>query len=201
MRQEAIKAPKYVRIIDLVLGAISLILAGLVMGVPGFAGSLVVVFLSVALVVAGFEGIIVGALGRRLSRGQRALRLIVGVIAVGLSMVVIVFPVSALISTTVLLSIAFLFLGAGAIAKGITERYMSGWARAMYVIVGGIVLALSIPVMVFPLLGLVTLYAIMSAVLIVNGIGHIIAGITGVVYVPLGEGILRRGKAFESDAA
>ena len=151
MRQEAIKAPKYVRIIDLVLGAISLILAGLVMGVPGFAGSLVVVFLSVALVVAGFEGIIVGALGRRLSRGQRALRLIVGVIAVGLSMAVIVFPISALISTTVLLSIAFLFLGAGAIAKGITERYMSGWARAMYVIVGGIVLALSIPVMVFPL--------------------------------------------------
>src|SRR5919199_1552517 len=150
------------------------------MGVPGFAGSLVVVFLSVALVVAGFEGIIVGALGRRLSGGQRALRLIVGLIAVGLSMVVIVFPISALISTTVLLSIAFLFLGGGAIAKGITERYMSGWARAMYVIVGGIVLALSIPIMVFPLLGLVTLYTIMSAVLIVNGIGYIIAGITGI---------------------
>ena len=201
MKQEAIKAPKYVRIIDIVLGAISLILAGLVMGVPGFAGSLVVVFLSIALLVAGFEGIIVGASGRGLSGGQRALRLIVGVIAVGLSMAVIVFPISALVSTTVLLSIAFLFLGAGAIAKGITERYMSGWARAMYVIVGGIVLALSIPVMVFPLLGLATLYAIMSAVLIVNGIGYIIAGVTGVVYMPLGESLIRKGKAWESDAA
>jgi uncharacterized membrane protein HdeD (DUF308 family) len=201
LKQEAIKAPKYVRIIDIVLGAISLILAGLVMGVPGFAGSLVVVFLSIALLVAGFEGIIVGASGRGLSGGQRALRLIVGVIAVGLSMAVIVFPISALVSTTVLLSIAFLFLGAGAIAKGITERYMSGWARAMYVIVGGIVLALSIPVMVFPLLGLATLYAIMSAVLIVNGIGYIIAGVTGVVYMPLGESLIRKGKAWESDAA
>ena len=142
-----------------------------------------------------------GAAGRGLSGGQRALRLIVGLIAVGLSMAVIVFPISALISTTVLLSIAFLFLGAGAIAKGITERYMSGWARAMYVIIGAIVLGLSIPVMVYPLLGLATLYAIMSAVLIVNGIGYIIAGVTGVVYMPLGEGLLRKGKAWESDAA
>jgi uncharacterized membrane protein HdeD (DUF308 family) len=201
LKQEAIKAPKYVRIIDIVLGAISLILAGLVMGVPGFAGSLIVVFLSIALLVAGLEGIIVGASGRGLSGGQRVLRLIVGVIAVGLSMAVIVFPLSALISATVLLSIAFLFLGAGAIAKGITERYMTGWARAMYVIVGGIVLALSIPVMLFPLLGLVTLYTILSTVLIVNGTGYVIAGVTGVVYAPLGEAFIRRGKAWESDAA
>jgi len=202
LKQEAIKAPKYVRIIDIVLGAISLIFAGLVLGVPGFAATLVIVFLSIALLIAGMEGIIVGASGRGLSGGQRALRIIVGLIAVGLSMAVIVFPISTVISTTLLLSIAFIFLGAGAIGKGITEKFMPGWARAMYVIVGLIVLGLSIPVMVYPIFGFAILKSLMAAVLIVNGIGYIVAGAVGVVYVPLGQEMLKRGgKAWESDAA
>lgn len=202
MRQEAIKAPKYVRTIDVILGAISLILAGFVLASPAFAATLLILFISISLLVAGFEGIIVGAAGRGLGGGQRALRLIVGVIAVGLSMAVLVLPGATVLSSVVLLSIAFLFLGAAAIGKGITEKFMSGWARAMYVIVGGIVIALSIPIVVFPGFGLVTLYAMMAAIVIVNGAGYIIAGITGAVYVPIGSGITRRDRTWgESDAA
>lgn len=202
MKQEAIKAPKYVRTIDIVLGAISLILAGFVLASPAFAATLLILYLSIALLVAGFEGIIVGAAGRGLTGGQRAIRLIVGAIAVGLSMAVIVFPGATVLSSVVLLSIAFVFLGAAAIAKGITERFMSGWARAMYVIVGGIVLALSVPIMIFPGMGLVTLYALMATVLIVNGVGYVIAGITGAVYVPIGLGMARRDRTWgASDAA
>jgi uncharacterized membrane protein HdeD (DUF308 family) len=201
MKQEAVKAPKYVRTIDIVLGAISLIFAGLVLASPAFAATLLIIFLSIALLFAGCEGIVVGATGRGLAGGQRALRLIVGVIAVGLSMAVLVFPGGALLSSVVLLSIAFLFLGAAAIGKGITEKFMAGWARAMYVIVGGIAIALSIPVIAFPGFGLLTLYTMMATILIVNGAGYVIAGITGAVYVPIGVSIARRGRTWESDAA
>lgn len=202
MKQEAVKAPRSIRVIDIVLGAITLVLAGLVLASPGFAATLLLLWLSISLLVAGFEGIIVGAGGRGLSGGQRAFRVIAGIIAVGLSIAVIVFPGGALVGTVVLLSIALLVLGCAAIGKGITEKFMSGWARAMYVIVGGISVALSIPVIVFPGLGLLTLYYLMSTVLIVNGAAFVIAGITGAVYVPIGIGLARGAKKYwESDAA
>jgi hypothetical protein len=42
----------------------------------------------------------------------------------------------------------------------------------------------------------------MAAVLIVNGAGYMIAGVTWTVYIPIGLDVVRRGKrAWESDAA
>ncbi|HEX7032421.1 MAG TPA: DUF308 domain-containing protein [Nitrososphaera sp.] len=201
MRQESIKAPKYVRTIDVILGVISLILAGIVFATPAFAEALLVLVISLSLIFAGVEGIIVGATGRGLSGGQRALRLILGIIAVGLSIAVIAFPGTAVLSSVLLLSIGLLALGAAAIGKGITEKFMPNWARAMYVAVGGIVVALSIPVIVYPVFGLLTLYYMIAGVLIINGVGYIIAGITGAVYVPIGTSIVREGRKWESDAA
>jgi hypothetical protein len=46
------------------------------------------------------------------------------------------------------------------------------------------------------------LYTFVATVLLVNGAGYVIAGITGAVYVPIGLNIVRRGRNFwESDAA
>jgi hypothetical protein len=43
---------------------------------------------------------------------------------------------------------------------------------------------------------------LMAAVLIVNGAGYMIAGVTWTVYIPIGLDVVRRGKrAWESDAA
>jgi uncharacterized membrane protein HdeD (DUF308 family) len=202
MKQEAAKAPKYARTIDIVLGAIILILAGLVLASPAFAATLLVLWLSISLLFAGFEGIIVGASAKGLSGGQRAIRLIAGFVAVGLSIAVVAFPGAAILSSVVLLSIALVFLGASALGKGIMEKYMSGWARAMYIIVGGITIALSIPVIASPIFGLLTVYYVIASVLIINGAAYIIAGVTGAVYVPIGLGLASGRKSFgESDAA
>ena len=198
-----VKAPKSMRTVDIILGAITLVIAGLVIAWPGFGLTILLLWLSISLLFAGFEGIIVGAAGKGLSGGQRAFRLIAGVIAVGLSIAVIAFPVSALLSTVVILSIALLFIGGSAIGKGITEKFMSGWARAMYVIVGGVTVALSIGLMVAPGFGLLTVYSLMAAILVINGAAYVIAGITGAVYVPIGIGLAGRDKKqfWESDAA
>jgi uncharacterized membrane protein HdeD (DUF308 family) len=200
-KQEVV--PKSLRVTEIVLGAIALILAGFVLASPAFATTLLLLWLSISLLFAGFEGIVVGSAGRGLSGGQRAFRLIAGVIAVGLAVAVLAFPAAALLSSVVLLSIGLLFLGGSGIAKGLMEKYMSGWARAMYVIVGAITIALSIAVIAFPAFGLTTLYFLMAAVLIINGAAYVVAGITGAVYVPLGIGLLggRGRKTWESDAA
>ena len=202
-RQEVV--PKSFRVIEIVLGAITLILAGLVLASPAFAATLLLLWLSISLLFAGFEGIIVGSAGKGLSGGQRAFRIVAGVIAVGLSIAVIAFPAAALLGSVVLLSIALLILGAAAIGKGITEKYMSGWARAMYIGVGAVTVGLSIPVLASPVIGLLTLYYLISIVLIINGAAFVVAGITGTVYIPMGITVAGAGgsnkKTWQSDTA
>jgi uncharacterized membrane protein HdeD (DUF308 family) len=137
------------------------------------------------LLFAGFEGITVGAAAKRLLRRQRVVRIVSGVVAVILAALVLAIPAAAVVGTIVLLSVGLLFLGGGGIAKGIVEKYMSAWARVMYIIVGGISVALSIAVIANPLFGLLTLFIIVSTVLLINGMSYVIAGVTGMVFVPL----------------
>jgi hypothetical protein len=60
-------------------------------------------------------------------------------------------------------------------------------------LIGGITVALSIPVIAFPFFGLLTVYYLMASILIINGAAYIIAGITGTVYVPIGFSLARGG--------
>lgn len=201
MKQETIKSPKSARIIDIVLGAITLSLGAFVLVYPTFAASLLIVFLSIALLFAGLEGLILGAAAKSLSGSRRALRVIAGLIAIGLSIAVIAFPLATLATAAWLLSLAFMVIGALSIAKGASEKFMAGWARTMYIVTGCIAIGLSIPMIVYPGVSLVTLWALMATILIVNGTAYIIAGITGAVYVPVGMNSLRKSRDWESEAA
>lgn len=179
------RIPKSIRIADIVLGAITLVLAAAVLAFPSLATLLLVVWIALSLLFAGFEGITVGAAAKRLLRRQRVVRIVSGVVAVILAALVLAIPAAAVVGTIVLLSVGLLFLGGGGIAKGIVEKYMSAWARVMYIIVGGISVALSIAVIANPLFGLLTLFIIVSTVLLINDMSYVIAGVTGMVFVPL----------------
>jgi len=179
------RIPKSIRIADIILGAITLALAAAVLAFPSLATLLLVVWIALSLLFAGFEGITVGAAAKRLLRRQRVVRIVSGVVAVILAALVLAIPAAAVVGTIVLLSVGLLFLGGGGIAKGIVEKYMSVWARVMYIVVGGISVALSIAVIANPLFGLLTLFIIVSTVLLINGMSYVIAGVTGMVFVPL----------------
>ncbi len=197
-----IKTPNSLRAAQIVIGIVTLALAGLVLAFPGFALFLIVIWLSISLLVGGIEGVIVGAGTRFLSRGGRAISIGLGILAIGLSVAVLAFPGAAALTLSLLLSIALLFLGAGSIAKGISEKHMHGWARAMLVVVGAISVAVSIPVMAFPMLGVPILFALVASALIINGASYIVAGITGAVFRPIYGGAGRDTKSsWESEAA
>lgn len=201
--QGSVKMPNSVRAIEIALGVIVLVLAGLVLASPAFAAVLVLLFLSISLLFAGIEGILVGAGGRRLSGGQRAFRLVAGIIAVGLSVAVLAFPAFGLLSSVVLLSLGLLVLGASGVAKGVTDKRMPSWAGALYVGVGVLTVALSVAMIALPMLGLTVLYSLLAVTLIINGAAYIMAGITGVAYMPMGPLFGGNGnkKTWESDAA
>jgi uncharacterized membrane protein HdeD (DUF308 family) len=200
-----VKAPISIRIMEIVVGAITLILAGLIMAYPAFATMLILVLLSMSLLFAGIEGIIVGALGRRLSKGQRTLRVVAGIVAVGLSIATFAFPSVALLSLVVLLSIGLFFLGGSGIVKGILESGMSMWVRTLYVGVGVLTIGLSAAAIAAPGLALLTLYTLLAITLVINGAAYIATGIAGVVYVPMESssilGSESEKKKWQSDAA
>jgi uncharacterized membrane protein HdeD (DUF308 family) len=197
-----VKTPNSLRAAQIVIGVITLALAGLVLAFPGFALFLIPIWLSISLLFGGIDGVIVGAGARFLSKGGRAISIGLGALAIGLSVAVLAFPGAAVLTLSLLLSLALLFLGAGGIAKGVSEKRMPGWARAMLVVVGAISVAVAIPIMAFPVLGVPIVFALLATALIINGASFVVAGITGAIFRPVYRGPNRDTKgSWESEAA
>jgi uncharacterized membrane protein HdeD (DUF308 family) len=197
------KAPKSVRTVEIIVGAITLVLAGLVIAFPLFAVLFIVFWLSLSLIFGGLEGIIIGASARHLSRGWRALSLGAGVFALIMGFVVLALPGAAVVTSIFLLGLGLLVLGSGAIAQGISGKHASGWARGMLIGIGAITVVLAMMALVFPVFGAELLYVFLATALIINGIGFIIAGVTGSKFTPITPGSFVGGKKrqWESDAA
>ena len=201
-RFSIVKAPNSLRAMQIIVGIITLALAGMVIVFPLFAIFLIAIWLSLSLFFSGIEGLIVGMGARHMSKGWRAISIAVGAVTIALSIAVFAFPGAATLTLVLLLSIALLFLGAGAIAKGVSERRMVGWARGMLIAVGVITIGLSAAVVIFPTFGFSVLYTLVAAALIINGASHIISGITGAVFRPvrMKRDDSPRKRSWESDA-
>lgn len=199
-----VKTPNSLRAAHIAVGIITLVLAGIVLAYPGSSVYMIAIWLSISLLFGGIEGVVIGAGAKYLSKGGRAMSMGLGAVAVALSIAIILFPLAASLTLIALFSIGLLFLGAGAIARGISQKRMSGWVRGMLVAVGAITVGLSIPVMVYPVLGLPILFAFVAAALIINGASYIAAGVTGAVYrrpFSMGFGRGSGQRSLESDTA
>jgi uncharacterized membrane protein HdeD (DUF308 family) len=198
-----VKAPNSLRVAQIVVGIITLVLAGLVVAFPVIAIFLIAVWLSISLLFGGIEEIIVGAGARHLSKRWRAISIGIGAVAIALSVTVFAFPGAATRTLIFLLSIALLFLGTGEVAKGVSEKHMAKWARGMLIAVGILTIGLSSAVVIFPGFGFTVLYVLVAAALIVNGASYVVSGITGVIFRPMsiGRGSDAKRKFWKSDTA
>ena len=181
-----VKAPNSLRAMQIVTGAITLLLAAIVLAFPGTAVFLIVAWLSVSLLFGGIGDILTGVNAKHMSKGWRATSIGIGAVAIGLSAAVFAFPGAAVLTAVLFLSVALLFLGAGDIARGVSEKRMPGWARGMNIAVGVITLGLSFTAVLYPAIGFSLVYVFIAAALIVNGLSRIISGVTGVIFRPVG---------------
>ena len=198
----SVKASNGMRAVQIITGALALVLAGLVLTSLAATATVVVFWLSLSLLFGGIEGVITGIWAKHLSRGWRGFSLGAGLLAIILSGVSFAFPGAAVLTSIFLLSMAMLILGAGWIARGLLERRLSGWYRGLLIGIGAISLVLSVPVMIYPVMfGLPTIYVFLSTALIIAGVSYIVAGLTGAVFRP--SALVDRGlrKSWESDAA
>jgi uncharacterized membrane protein HdeD (DUF308 family) len=173
------KSPTWLRIAQIVLGAIAIALSVAVLANPDVTSLFFVTLLGISLIMVGISKIIEGALVKQLSKGTRIISIIIGAISIGGGFFSLAHPIAALLTLIMVITIFILIHGAGLIGNGIASRNESKASRIANVIIGGIVIAFSMILFALPSLTLVLMVMYLSIGLLFNGIGSIISGITG----------------------
>jgi uncharacterized membrane protein HdeD (DUF308 family) len=166
------------RIAQIVLGVIAIGLSISVMIYPGAGMATIVFLLAITLLVAGFERIVNGIFPHN-TKSSRLGNIVLGLIAVGLGIAVIVYPVGTTYFLVSLLAVGLLFLGIARIIQGFTNKHVSGWARALAIGVGILCLGISFAIFASPLSGAVFLAVILGVCLLIVGIEAVVNGVSG----------------------
>jgi len=145
---------------------------------PGAGMATIVFLLSIALLAVGFERIVMGIFPNH-TKSSRAGNIVLGLLAVGLGMAVIFYPVGTSYFLISLLAVGLLFLGIARIIQGFTNKHISGWARALAIGVGILCLAISFAIFASPLTGAVFLAVILGVCLLIVGIEAVVNGVSG----------------------
>jgi uncharacterized membrane protein HdeD (DUF308 family) len=174
--QEIDRSPGWVRGAQIGLGVIAVILSIYVIARPAMATVSIVYILSIALLVIGIAEVISGIF---IKRKSRLASIVLGIIAIILSIFLIAFPVGTTVFVIYLLAFALFFVAIERIVHGVGNKEKRGWARAFSIGVGIIALAVSITIMVSPVFGAKLIGVIVGIALLIIGIEMIIAGFTG----------------------
>lgn len=111
------------RVLNTVVGVISIIAAAYVFAFPLLTIFLSISFLSVALILVGTSRLFMGAVEEGLPNWMRGFLIIIGLFTIGLSLFTIAFPGYGFIILTIIMSLVLIINGITRIVSGITGRY------------------------------------------------------------------------------
>jgi uncharacterized membrane protein HdeD (DUF308 family) len=170
---------KGIRILQIIIGIIAVAISIGVIVNPGFGIEILVFLLSLTLLVVGIERVSIGFLPYIRKSSTRISNIVLGGLAIVLSIIVIAFPIFTIGFLVTLLSLGLLFIGVARIVHGIFDKQTSKWSRIFLVMVG--ILSITIAFMVFinPLLGIFILVFMLAVNLLIIGIESIVHGASG----------------------
>ena len=177
---QLVKAPTWLRVLQVSIGAISIILSGYVLAQPGLAIFTAVRILSIVLLFVGIESTAVGTFSRSLRTSSRFSN-----IALGAQQLLSPFWSWHFFLPSILFSIflggfAILFNGIGGIMQGVGGQGISRWFRAPLVGVGVLSIAISGLIIAHPIgFGAPLLAVVMSFALLIIGIEITAMGVVG----------------------
>ena len=173
------KSPAWLRITQIILGAIAIALSGMVIANPDVTTLFFVTLLGISLIMVGISKIIEGILVNKLSKGTRIVSVVIGAISVAGGLFSLAQPLTAIATMVMIITMFILIHGAGLIGNGIASKNENRGSRMANIIIGGIVIAFSAILFAQPSLTLVLMVIYLSIGLLFNGIGSIISGIVG----------------------
>ena len=175
-----IKAAIWLRVLQISIGAISIVLSGYVLTQPSLTIFTAVRILSTVLLFVGIESITVGTFSRYVRTSSRFSSIALGTSAIAFSILVTaLLPPPSILFSIFLGGFALLFNGLGGIMQGVQGEGISRWFRAPLVVVGVISIAISILIIVHPIGFEVLLTVVMSLALLIIGIEITVKGVVG----------------------
>jgi uncharacterized membrane protein HdeD (DUF308 family) len=169
----------WLRGLRVVVGLMAIAAAIIVLVLPGLAVLTLVLLLSFGLLFLGVARIAHSVAAKLWSKGHRALMAVAGVVALILGALILALPVLGVGALIFLLAFALMAYGIISLLIGawIGAGALSKWWRALLIIIGTLSVLFSFIVVVFPALALLTLVAMLSVALLLNGIESMISGI------------------------
>ena len=159
------------RILQISIGAISIILSGYVLAQPGLAIFTSVKILSIVLLFVGIESTAVGTFSRYVRASSRLSNIALGASAIAFSILVMaLLPPPPILFSIFLAGFALLFNGIGGIMQGVGGQGISRWFRAPLIGVGVVIIAISGLIIAHPIVfGARLLAVVMSFALRIIG--------------------------------
>ncbi len=173
------KAPTWLRVAEIGLGAICIGTSFTVLANPAFTIESIITLVSLAFLFVGISRVIDGIVVKSIRRISRVINVGIGALAIGISIIAIAYPIVAAQLLIIFISFALLGFGAGNIAVGASSKSSSKGDCILHVVVGVLTTAFSVTVIMLPGLAMSTTVFFLSVALIITGIGSIISGIEG----------------------
>jgi uncharacterized membrane protein HdeD (DUF308 family) len=174
------KSPRWLRILQVVLGLISVGLSVAVLASPASAIATVIVLVSIVLFILGIERIASGISAASTKVSSSIVNIGLGVLVIILSSVAMAYPLESAAFLIILGAIALLFSGIARLIHGFVDSNNAGWSRAALIFVGILSIIISLIVLAHPAsIGIPLLAFIISIALLINGIEMIALGIAG----------------------
>ncbi|HET9805976.1 MAG TPA: DUF308 domain-containing protein [Nitrososphaeraceae archaeon] len=170
---------KGIRILQIIVGIIAIALSIAVIVNPGFGIEFLVFLLSITLFVVGIERVSIGFLPYIRKSSTRIGNIVLGGLAILLSIIVIAFPIFTMGFLVTLLALGLLFIGIARIVHGVLDKQTSKWSRIFLVGVGVLSIGISVMVFVNPVVGIFILTFMLAVNLLIIGIESIVHGASG----------------------
>lgn len=175
------KAPMWLRSLDIIFGLISVILSFVVLVYQELAVLTLIFVLSATLLIVGVARVFSGLFAKYLSDMIRALNVGIGLIAIILGVTAIVYADLTTQLLIYIIAFSMLLIGVARCVIGGFAKTFPTWVRGLLVIIGLMTIGLSVAIFLFSDLGVLTLVILLSFSFMVNGIARIIQGITGTI--------------------
>ena len=137
-----------------------------------------ILVLSIVLLVTGIARIFNGIFARYLSDGIRAANVAVGIVAVALGIVALLYPNLTEQVLIYIISLALLLNGVARLVIGGFAKAFPKWLRAFFAVVGILTVVLAVIVFVYSDFGFLALVLLLSFTFMFNGIARIVQGLT-----------------------
>lgn len=176
MKESESKTHGWMRVAQIVLGALAIIVSLIILAYPGLTTITLVYFVSLLFFIVGIEKIITGIFFKSKSR---VASIILGVIVLILAGLALAFPVGATFVLILVVAFALLFDGIARISHGAGEKSESKFNRFFSIGVGIISIAIAILIMVSPAFGFAFVGFLIGIAILITGIQILVAGLRG----------------------